>query len=272
MNTALTDLSVSLSDTEGGVHSLRSEKPFRIGRDFSNDLSISDASVSRHHAFIAIADGRARLQDLGSSNGTYVNNLRVTQTFLRDDDSLRFGHVCFIFHIAANPNSKATNVRETLFSKKGGVAGWWQRLESVIRYPVQPVARPEVRVPASPDVFRVLGRCSRTRLPFLVKLQQTGKARYLVRTVIPIDEARTRNESFRARKIEGNLLRSREFAGCPHCKSRGNLNICACCDNGLACSGRNWPSKIFRLQMCPWCHSVVYSTKKWRGLITGGGD
>src|SRR4051812_25758816 len=48
-----------------------------IGRDPSADISVSDQSVSRKHARVAREDGKVRLTDLGSSNGTLVNDKKV---------------------------------------------------------------------------------------------------------------------------------------------------------------------------------------------------
>lgn len=66
------------------------------------DLGTLDESsgVSRRHAHILWDGGTALVEDLGSSNGTYVNDLKVTegiQTTLNDGDSVRFGGYSFIF-------------------------------------------------------------------------------------------------------------------------------------------------------------------------------
>ncbi len=51
---------------------------FVAGRDDECDLVLRDAKVSRRHAaFTTLPDGRTRVQDLGSSNGTFVNGARV---------------------------------------------------------------------------------------------------------------------------------------------------------------------------------------------------
>lgn len=53
------------------------EKEMFIGRDISNDIVISDAEVSRKHARIALEAGGYILEDLGSTNGTFINGLRL---------------------------------------------------------------------------------------------------------------------------------------------------------------------------------------------------
>ena len=44
-----------------------------IGRDESNDLTFSSATVSREHAAVTFTDGRWYVEDRGSFNGTYLN-------------------------------------------------------------------------------------------------------------------------------------------------------------------------------------------------------
>ena len=50
---------------------------FSIGRDPQNQFSISDHSVSREHFVIVRQGGGFLIRDLGSHNGTVVNDLRV---------------------------------------------------------------------------------------------------------------------------------------------------------------------------------------------------
>jgi DNA-binding winged helix-turn-helix (wHTH) protein len=69
-----------------------------IGRDPAVHVSIDDASVSRHHARIVVDGFSARLEDLGSKNGTYVQDRRVEGAVpLRDGDAIRLGSVALVF-------------------------------------------------------------------------------------------------------------------------------------------------------------------------------
>lgn len=67
-----------------------------IGRGPECDLTIDDAMLSRRHAQIETDGESVRISDLGSANGTYINNLRVQQAELRPDDELRFGSRSFV--------------------------------------------------------------------------------------------------------------------------------------------------------------------------------
>src|SRR5689334_3227242 len=65
-----------------------------IGRDPTVEISVSDQSISRKHAKITKADGKVILTDLGSSNGTYVNDKKVeaNQTVaLAKEDMIKIG-------------------------------------------------------------------------------------------------------------------------------------------------------------------------------------
>jgi ABC-type multidrug transport system ATPase subunit/pSer/pThr/pTyr-binding forkhead associated (FHA) protein len=71
----------------------------RIGRDAANELVIADDPLaSRRHAELRRrADGRWEVNDLGSSNGTFVNGQRVGRAVLSDEDLLTIGTRTFVF-------------------------------------------------------------------------------------------------------------------------------------------------------------------------------
>ncbi len=68
-----------------------------IGRAVDNDVVLEDKSVSRRHAHIAWESGQYLLEDLGSTNGTFVSGKRIARHPLADGDELSFGGVQFIF-------------------------------------------------------------------------------------------------------------------------------------------------------------------------------
>jgi DNA-binding winged helix-turn-helix (wHTH) protein len=80
-----------------------------IGRDQKAVVWVDDASVSRHHARILIDDSGARLEDLGSKNGTYRGGLKVERAVsLNDGDALRLGSVAMVFRRLEAGASTAT--------------------------------------------------------------------------------------------------------------------------------------------------------------------
>ncbi len=76
-----------------------------IGRDERCDIRIALPEVSRRHAEIRLADGRLTLTDLGSANGTYVNNVRADQHALRAGDYIIIGPLVFTVQIDGQPAS-----------------------------------------------------------------------------------------------------------------------------------------------------------------------
>ena len=64
----------------------------QIGRSDESDIALSDPSVSRTHAVIETDGTMPTVRDLGSTNGTFVNERRVQSQALRDGDDIRFGN------------------------------------------------------------------------------------------------------------------------------------------------------------------------------------
>lgn len=69
-----------------------------IGRAANCDLQIDDASVSSEHARLSRDAGGWRVVNLLSTNGTFVNEQKVSSASLRHGDRIRFGRVEFRFH------------------------------------------------------------------------------------------------------------------------------------------------------------------------------
>jgi len=68
------------------------EGPNVIGRDSESALWIDHASVSRRHAQVVVAGGRARLEDLQSKNGTHLNGRKISKPEpLSNGDEIRIG-------------------------------------------------------------------------------------------------------------------------------------------------------------------------------------
>jgi pSer/pThr/pTyr-binding forkhead associated (FHA) protein/outer membrane protein assembly factor BamB len=60
-----------------------------IGRNAHCDLLLDNAMISSRHAQIQSHNGTAKLEDLGSTNGTFVNGEKITQTNLYDGDEIK---------------------------------------------------------------------------------------------------------------------------------------------------------------------------------------
>jgi len=90
-------------DNSGIVFPIQKAK-LTIGRDESNDICLKDSLVSKYHAVIEISVNQEMngvyeyiLQDLESTNNTYVNDQRVNLHRLSEGDKIRIGTNNFTF-------------------------------------------------------------------------------------------------------------------------------------------------------------------------------
>ncbi len=74
---------------------LTKPRSLTVGRAVTSDVPIYDPTVSRRHAELTLSDGGVKVKDLGSSNGTFVNGTRVTETTAVHGDIVAFGKVAF---------------------------------------------------------------------------------------------------------------------------------------------------------------------------------
>jgi pSer/pThr/pTyr-binding forkhead associated (FHA) protein len=77
-----------------------------MGRAPRADFVVDAALVSRVHCRFTLKDtNELELEDLGSTNGTFVNGKKVTRVTLSDGDKLTVGRVQFVVNSASNPDS-----------------------------------------------------------------------------------------------------------------------------------------------------------------------
>lgn len=74
----------------------------RVGRLQDCEVPIDAPLVSRQHALIAYQNGQWRLVDLESTNGTWVNGLRVTEHVLQANDRIGIGSSVLVFQLAGD--------------------------------------------------------------------------------------------------------------------------------------------------------------------------
>src|SRR5688500_11074795 len=80
-------------DSQGrdGAVELGASTPCYVGRALDCAIRTDDAMVSRKHSLIRMESGRYVVEDLGSSNGTHVNDVRVAKQALQHNDVVRCG-------------------------------------------------------------------------------------------------------------------------------------------------------------------------------------
>ncbi len=79
-----------------------------IGRSEDSHFCLPhDRFFSRHHCIVEIAPPQAFLRDLGSTNGTFVNGLRVESTYLKHGDRIQGGETVLEVQVIGDLNSQA---------------------------------------------------------------------------------------------------------------------------------------------------------------------
>lgn len=76
---------------QGGEFPLKPEKQIVIGRSGELDMVLAEDMVSRKHAKINTSAGKITIEDLGSTNGTFVNGEKIKHTRLKDGDRILIG-------------------------------------------------------------------------------------------------------------------------------------------------------------------------------------
>jgi pSer/pThr/pTyr-binding forkhead associated (FHA) protein len=130
--------------TPGAAFMLEGDQ-ITIGRDPTNSITINDAEISRRHARLTFQGGKYILEDLGSTNGTFVNGQRLAgPRVLKSGEIVSFGEQIVLVFETTSFDAGATVVSP--------------RAAAVppISRPIQPPPPPPVdyagSVPASPPV------------------------------------------------------------------------------------------------------------------------
>lgn len=64
-----------------------------VGRVEDNTFQIADASVSSHHAEVILQGSEVLIKDLNSTNGSFINGEKISESILKPGQTLRFGQV-----------------------------------------------------------------------------------------------------------------------------------------------------------------------------------
>ncbi|KXK21566.1 MAG: putative winged helix family two component transcriptional regulator, partial [Chloroflexi bacterium OLB15] len=117
-----------------------------LGRDITNDIVINDPEVSRHHLRLSRGAGGFTIEDLGSTNGTFINGQRLTGPRpLRPGDMVGLGEtVTLAYEAAASPMTAADA------PPAGTMLNPAQRSQSM---PPQPAAPSQPMQPPSPQPY-----------------------------------------------------------------------------------------------------------------------
>src|SRR5215207_5002524 len=79
-----------------------------LGRDITNDIVINDPEVSRHHMRMTRGAGGFTIEDLGSTNGTFINGQRLTGARpMRPGDMIGLGETVTLAYEGVNAGGGA---------------------------------------------------------------------------------------------------------------------------------------------------------------------
>jgi len=88
----------------GRTHELKVDKT-TIGRVEDNTFQIAEPSVSSHHCEIVLRGSDVVVRDLNSTNGTFINGEKVTETVLKAGQVLRLGQIEMRLETDSTPSS-----------------------------------------------------------------------------------------------------------------------------------------------------------------------
>lgn len=94
--------------TPGTVFPLEGDQ-IMVGRDSTNGVAINDAEMSRRHARLTFQGGKYVIEDVGSTNGTFVNGQRLAGPYvLKPGDVVAFGEQIVLMYDAVSSDPGAT--------------------------------------------------------------------------------------------------------------------------------------------------------------------
>jgi hypothetical protein len=142
---------------EGGEFPLEDGKDIVVGRSSELDMVLVEEMVSRRHAKINVRRGKITIEDLGSTNGTFVNGERIQNADLHEGDRILIG--TSILKVVADSPAGADS-RSNIKPMAAGRKGTRRRTSST---------------PANDEPPRMTGHLEEVPLPDLLQLFSTSR-------------------------------------------------------------------------------------------------
>ncbi len=102
----------------GRTHELKVDKP-TIGRVEDNTFQIAEPSVSSHHCELILRGNDVLVKDLNSTNGTFINGEKVSESVLKAGQVLRLGQIEMRLETDAPPPAPSKKVDQTMVMQRG---------------------------------------------------------------------------------------------------------------------------------------------------------
>ncbi len=102
----------------GRTHDLKAEKT-TVGRVEDNTFQIAEPSVSSHHCEVFVRGNDVIVKDLNSTNGTFINGEKITESPIKPGQILRLGQIEMRLETDAPPAASKKPLDQTMVMQRG---------------------------------------------------------------------------------------------------------------------------------------------------------
>src|ERR1700753_559460 len=103
---------------QGGEFPIDENHPIVVGRSSDLDMVLVEEMVPRKHAKIELREGKIHIEDLGSTNGTFVNGERIVKGWLKEGDRVLIGsNILKVISMAAEDPAASARKPDTAVPK-----------------------------------------------------------------------------------------------------------------------------------------------------------
>jgi len=102
----------------GRTHDLKAEKT-TVGRVEDNSFQIAEPSVSSHHAELPLRGNDVIVRDLNSTNGTFINGEKITESPIKPGQILRLGQIEMRLETDTPPGNSKKPLDQTMVMQRG---------------------------------------------------------------------------------------------------------------------------------------------------------
>ena len=149
---------------QGGEFPIEEARPIVIGRSSELDMVLVEEMVSRRHAQIEMRGGVISIQDLGSTNGTFVNGEKIQNAVLREGDRVLVGtSILKVVTVAGDAPSSKSDLEGVAAKREAQVRGEAPRMSGNLE-----------EIPL-PDLLQLFGTSRKTGVLVLRTGDQVGR-------------------------------------------------------------------------------------------------
>lgn len=158
-----------------------------IGHHASSDVAVADPYVSRRHCKLVVSSGQTRLFDLGSTNGTYVSDARITQIAMPMQGKFRIGRSLVNYRVV----TEVEEIEPSKSTKLGSMVGTSRQMR---------------------EIFALIERVAPSNTTILI-MGESGTGKELVARELHLQSLRSKNSFIAANcaAIPANLIESQLF-------------------------------------------------------------